>query len=68
MIEIINAKSDNDGQVVVHIHKQAIDVTKKVKDGEAEINVYGKEYKVRVQDGKDINGISKARRFKKIRK
>ncbi len=68
MIEIINAKSDNDGRVVVHIHKQTIDVTDKVKNGEADIDIYGKEYKVRVQDGKDINGVSKARRFKNTRK
>lgn len=68
MVEIINAKSDNDGRVVVHLFKKDIDVTEKVKDGEADINVYGKDYKVRVQDGKDINGVSKARRFKKIRK
>ncbi|MBQ3271558.1 hypothetical protein IKF15_04590 [Candidatus Saccharibacteria bacterium] len=68
MVEIINAKSDNNGRVVVHLYKQAIDVTDKLKDGEADINVYGKDYKVRVQDGKDINGVSKARRFKKIRK
>lgn len=68
MIEIINTKSDNDSRVVVHIHKKPYDVTDKVKDGEANLNIYGKEYKVRVQDGKDINGVSKARRFKKIRK
>ena len=68
MVEIINAKSDNNGHVVVHLYKQTIDVTDKLKDGEADINIYGKDYKVRVQDGKDINGVSKARRFKKIRK
>ena len=68
MVEIINAKSDNDGRVVVHLFKKDTDVTEQVKDGEADINVYGKEYKVRVQDGKDINGVSKARRVKKIRK
>ena len=68
MAEIINAESNNNGRVVVHLYKQAIDVTDKLKDGEADINVYGKDYKVRVQDGKDINGVSKARRFKKIRK
>ena len=68
MIEIINAKSNNDGRVIVHIYKQDIDVTEKLKDGEADLNIYGKNYKVRVQDGKDINGVSKARRFKKIRK
>ena len=68
MVEIINAKSDNDGRVVVHIYKQDIDVTEKIKDGEADLNLYGKNYKVRVQDGKDINGVSKARRFKKTRK
>ena len=68
MVEIINAKSDNDGRVVVHIHKKPYDVTDKVKEGEANINIYGKEYKVRIQDGKDINEVSKARRFKKTRK
>ena len=67
MVEIINAKSDNDGRVVVHLFKKDIDVTEKVKDCEADINVYGKDYKVRIQDGKDINGVSKARRFKKTR-
>ena len=68
MVEIINTKSDNDGRVVVHIHKKPYDVTDKVKDSEANLNIYGKEYKVRIQDGKDINGVSKARRFKKTRK
>ena len=68
MVEIINAKSDNNGRVIVHIYKQDIDVTEKIQDGEADLNLYGKNYKVRVQDGKDINGVSKARRFKKIRK
>ena len=68
MVEIINTKSDNNGRVVVHVHKKPYDVTDKVQDGEANLNIYGKEYKVRVQDGKDINGVSKARRFKKIRK
>ena len=68
MVEIINAKSDNDGRVVVHIHEKPYDVTDKVKEGSANLNIYGKEYKVRVQDGKDINGVSKARRFKKTRK
>ena len=68
MVEIINTKSDNNGRVVVHVHKKPYDVTDKVKDGETKLNIYGKEYKVRIQDGKDINGVSKARRFKKIRK
>ena len=68
MVEIINTKSDNDGRVVVHIHKKPYDVTDKVKDGKTKLNIYGKEYEVRIQDGKDINGVSKARRFKKTRK
>ena len=68
MVEIINTKSDNNGRVVVHIHENPYDVTDRVKDGEANLNIYGKEYKVRVQDGQDINGVSKARRFKKTRK
>ena len=33
MVEIINAKSDNNGRVIVHLYKQAIDVTDKLKDG-----------------------------------
>ena len=68
MVEIINTKSDNNGRVVVHIYKKPYDVTDKVKDGEVNLNIYGKEYKVRIQDGKDINGVSKARKFKKTRK
>ncbi len=68
MVEIINAKSDNNGRVVVHLYKRAVDVTDKIKGNEANINIYGKDYKVRVQDGKDINGVSKARGFKKVRK
>ena len=43
-------------------------VTDRIRNGEANLNIYGKNYKVRVQDGKDINGVSKARRFKKVRK
>ena len=68
MVEIINAKSDNNGRIKVRILKNEYDVTDKVEDGEAKLSIYGKEYKVLVQDGKDINGVSKARRFKKIRK
>ena len=68
MVEIINANSDNNGRIRVRILKDEYDVTDKVENGEAKLNIYGKEYKVRVQDGKDINGVSKARRFKKTRK
>lgn len=68
MIEIINAKSDNNGRVKVRIYKHEYDVTEKIKNGEASLNIYGKEYKVRVQDGKDINGVSKARRSQKAGK
>ena len=68
MAETINAKSDNDGRIVVQVYEQTIDVTDRIRNGEANLNIYGKNYKVRVQDGKDINGVSKARRFKKVRK
>ena len=68
MAETINAKSGNDGRIVVQVYEQTIDVTDRIRNGEANLNIYGKNYKVRVQDGKDINGVSKARRFKKIRK
>ena len=68
MIEIINVESNNNGRVVVRIYRKDYDVTDKVRNGEAKLNIYGKEYKVRVQDGKDINGVSKARGFKKTRK
>ena len=57
MVEIINTKSDNDGRVVVHIHKKPYDVTDKVKDSEANLNIYGKEYKVRIQDGKAVRRL-----------
>ena len=68
MTETINAKSGNDGRIVVQVYEQTIDVTDRIRNGEANLNIYGKNYKVRVQDGKDINGVSKARRFKKTRK
>ena len=68
MTETINAKSGNDGRIVVQVYEQTIDVTDRIRNGEANLNIYGKNYKVRVQDGKDINGVSKARRFKKVRK
>ena len=68
MAETINAKSGNDGRIVVQVYEQTIDVTDRIRNGEANLNIYGKNYKVRVQDGKDINGVSKARRFKKVRK
>ena len=68
MAETIYAKSDNDGRIVVQVYEQTIDVTDRIRNGETDLNIYGKNYKVRVQDGKDINGVSKARRFKKARK
>lgn len=68
MVEIINAKSYNNGRVVVHLFGRTIDVTDKLKDGEADINIYGKDYKVRIQDGKDTDGVPQTRRFKKTRK
>lgn len=68
MIEIIHAKSDNNGRVKVHIYKKEYDVTDKIKNGEANLNLYGKNYKVRISDGKDENGIPETRRTKKARK
>ena len=68
MAETINAKSGNDGRIVVQVYEQTIDVTNRIRNGETNLNIYGKNYKVRVQAGKDINGVSKARRFKKARK
>ena len=43
MVEIINTKSDNNGRVVVHVHKKLYDVTDKVKNDEANLNIYGKD-------------------------
>lgn len=68
MVKIINANLGKNGRVVVHLFGQVIDVTDKLKDGEADINIYGKDYKVRVQDGKDTDGVPQARRSKKTRK
>lgn len=68
MIEIIEAKPNNNGRVVVKIHKQEYDVTDKIRNGRAIMNIYGKDYKIRVNQRKDINGVSKARRIKETRK
>ncbi len=69
MVEIIEAKPNNDGHVIVHIHKQPYDVTSKLQNGKAKMNIYGKDYEVRVNNqGKDINGVSKALRSKETRK
>lgn len=68
MIEVIEAKPNNNGRVIVNIHRQEYDVTDKLRNGKAMMNIYGKNYKIRVNQGKDINGVSKTRRVKEIRK
>ncbi len=68
MIEIIEAKPNNNGRIVVKIHRQEYDVTDKIRNGKAMMNIYGKDYKICVNQRKDINGVSKARRTKETRK
>ena len=68
MVKIINANLDKNGRAIVHLFGRAIDVTDKLKDGEARINIYGKDYKVRIQDRKDTDGVPQTRRSKKTRK
>lgn len=68
MAEIINTKTDTNGRVIVYIFKKAYDVTDDIENGKAYLNIYGKDYKVLVTDGKDDNRVSQNRRSKKIRK
>lgn len=54
MVNIINAKPNADGKVVVKIFKQDYDVTKKLKDGVARLNIYGADYEIRVKTPRKI--------------
>ena len=49
---IIKVNETNEGKVIVHLYNQYIDITHKVKDGKANITVYGKEFEVVVNSKK----------------
>ncbi len=68
MIEVVEVESNNNGRVVVAIHGHNYDVTDRIKDDQAKLNLYGKDYQIKVKKQEASNGISRARRFKKARK
>ena len=43
---IIKAKANEEGKVIIRLYGQDIDVTSKIKDGKAEITLYGQEYEI----------------------
>lgn len=61
MAEIIRAKPNEDGKVVIKLFKNDIDVTKFVKDGVALVSLYGKDYEVRVASEKKTIKVKKAK-------
>lgn len=48
---IIKAKENEEGKVIVRLYGQDIDVTSKIKDGKAEITLYGQEYEILANTG-----------------
>ena len=48
---IIKAKENEEGKVIVRLYGQDIDVTSKIKDGKAEIMLYGQEYEILANTG-----------------
>lgn len=58
MAEIINAKANDDGKVIVEIFKQKYDVTKKLEDGKAYLSLYGVDYEIHALPGKKAKKIA----------
>ncbi len=54
MPEIIKAKPNKDGKVIVKLFGQEYDVTKKLKDGVVTLNLYGTDYEIRCSTEKKI--------------
>ncbi len=68
MIEVVEVESNNNGRVVVAIHGHNYDVTDRIQDNQAKLNLYGKDYQINVKKQEVLNGVSRARRLKKARK
>lgn len=68
MIEVVEVESNNNGRVVVTIHGHNYDVTDRIQDNQAKLNLYGKDYQIKVKKQEVSNGVSRARRLKKARK
>lgn len=49
---IIKAKENEDGKVIITLYGQEHDITKKIKDGKATVVLYGQEYEVLVASKK----------------
>ena len=52
MAEIIKAKADADGKIIVKLFGTEYDVTKKLKDGIATLSVYGNNYEIHAEQPK----------------
>ena len=58
MAEIIKAKANADGKVIVEIFKKKYDVTKKLEDGKAYLSLYGVDYEIHALPGKKEKKIA----------
>ena len=48
---IIKAKANEEGKVIIRLYGQDIDVTSKIKDGKAEVKLFGQEYEILANTG-----------------
>lgn len=61
MAETLKAKYNEDGKITVTIFKNEIDITDKIKDGVAHLNLYGKDYEVRAPKQTKKISVKKAK-------
>lgn len=57
MAEIIKAKYNSEGKVIVRVFKDDYDVTKNIKDGIATLNVYGRSFEIHVAPTKTAKKV-----------
>ncbi len=62
MAEIINAKANSDGKVIVKLFGNEFDLTHKFKDGIARLTIYGTDYEIHCKEAKKV--IVKAKKSK----
>ncbi len=54
MAEIIKAKANKEGKVIVKLYGNDFDLTDKFKNGVAKLKAYGTEYEVQLKEAKKI--------------
>ena len=62
MAEIIKAKADKNGKVIVRLYGKDFDLTNKFKDGIARLTIYGTNYEVYCKEAKKV--VVKAKKSK----